>query len=98
MSEEYIKSRLEQGLHLIPSHMHDGITLYVLNGIPPGGGLRLLLENDFMGAAGRMDEENKQAFWNWAAFLYDYVPGSCKGSPEYVAKWLAHGGAGGMNQ
>ena len=98
MSTDYIDQQLERGFRLIPSHMHGGVKRYVLNGVPPGNFLRLLLENDFMAAAGHADEENQRALWNWAVFLYNHVPGICRGSPERVVEWMGHGGAEGLPQ
>lgn len=93
----YVEERIREGLHLIPPHMHDGILLYVLDGIPMGSFGNAVLANDFMDAAGRADEDNFRALGNWARFLYNYVPGNCKGSPERVRSWIGGGGLRGQN-
>lgn len=92
MSIGYATEQLSEGFHLIPEHMHGGVTRYVLNGIPMGDFGKMLLSNDFMGAAGRADKANLAALGNWARFLYNHVPSGCKGSPERVAAWVASGG------
>jgi hypothetical protein len=92
MSTEYVTDQLSEGFHLIPEHMHGGVSRYVMHGIPMGDFGRLILSNDFMGAVGRADQDNRDALANWAIFLYNYVPGGCKGSPERVADWIKSGG------
>lgn len=72
----------------IPGYMIGGLVRYVFGRIPPGGFLRAVLENDLMGAAGKADEFNRPRLHTYCMFLYNYVPASCKGSPERVAAWL----------
>lgn len=97
---QHASDELDRGFAagLIPFHMHDGVAHYVLKGIPPGDFMRLVLCNDFMGAAGRADEENQRALFEWCRFLYNYVPGRCRGSPEAYSAWIAQGGMEGMGQ
>lgn len=77
---------------VIPQHMRGGIERYVMNGVPMGGFLTAIFANDFQEAAGRADDENRQAFFGYAQFLYNSVPSNCKGSYETVGAWIAQGG------
>lgn len=89
---DYASDEIDAGAHLIPPYMIDGVKRYVLHGIPPGDFLRALLCNDFMEAAGRADDYNFAALGQWARFLYNHVPGECRGSPEHYTAWLGQGG------
>lgn len=95
---DYARAELERGFAqgLIPSHMHEGLSRYVLRGVPPGSFMQLILANDFMAAAGRADEDNQRALFGWCRFLYNFVPGGCKGSLDAVNSWIAAGGLEGM--
>lgn len=90
--EAYVTEMMEAGFHLIPPHMRDGIKLYILHGVPPGGFLSALLSNDFMGATGKADAENAASLIGWARFLYNHVPTGSYGSPDAFSRWLDHGG------
>lgn len=91
---EFNLARLEDGRHLIPDHMFEGIQRYVMRGIPGGSFLTAILCNDFMKAVGQADAENQRALVGWAHFLYNNVPSGCYGSAEKVATWIAEGGIG----
>lgn len=81
-------------IDMIPSHMRDAITLYIEQGVPAGGFLTAVLENDLRNAAGRGDDENQRALVRWVQYLYSYAPSGCWGSPEKVVAWIAKGGLG----
>ena len=89
---DLILAEVEDGLHLVPSHMHGGIKRYTLQGIPPGSFLEALLSNDLMGAFRRADDENQRAMFGWACFLYNHVPSECYGSPEKYRAWCRKAG------
>jgi hypothetical protein len=74
--------------HLIPEHMWDGIRRYVDLGIPPGGFLTALLENDFMEAIIHADDISIFLMKDWARFIYNYLPDECWGSKEKVKLWV----------
>ena len=61
---------------------------YVKEGIPPGGFVRAVLENDLMGSCSRADEENAAALHDICSCIYNKVPTACYGSPEKVREWL----------
>ena len=77
------------GLHLIPEHMHHGITLWIEHGYVNllGGFLRAVLSNDLVGAFSQADDKNAASMRGWVLFLYNYAPSLCYGSPERVAQW-----------
>ncbi len=76
----------------IPEHMHDGVRLYVENGVEPGGFLYAVLTNDFKEACGRADSTNRECLFEWAGFIYNELPSQCQGSPEKVQAWIECGG------
>ena len=85
-TEAYYTARLaESG---IPEHMHGGMLLYLLHGIPPGSFMTAVLMNDLREACSRADDTNKVALWNYVAFLYNYAPSSAWGSKERVIEWV----------
>lgn len=89
----YVEEQIDRGAHHIPEHMIGGVKRYVLRGIPPGSGMRYLLENDFMAAHGNLDDDNRAALSGWCLFLYNYVPSLCQGSPDKVQAWIDCGGS-----
>lgn len=73
----------------IPEYMIDGLIRYVFDRVPPGSFLMAVLENNLMRAMECADETNSRCLKAYAMFLYNYVPMSCKGSPEKVEAWLS---------
>lgn len=66
----------------------EGINAYVHQHCPPGGFLRVVLENDLQGAYTRADEENLAGLREIVQYLYWEVPHLCWGSPQKVEAWL----------
>jgi hypothetical protein len=83
---------IADGLRHLPTHMHGGIARYIVRGIPPGSFLTAVLSNDLMGAFGKADDENRDALFEWARFIYNFAPTGCHGSPEKVSAWISSGG------
>lgn len=75
----------------LPEHMRHGMQTYIEAHEEPGGFLMAVLENDFMEACGRADEENLMRLHDYAIFLYNKVPATCWGSKEKVKAWLERG-------
>jgi len=71
----------------IPVHMHEGIELWVREGIEPGGFLTAVLCNDLMGAAGQADIINRGKLFNYCEFLHNYAPSGCFGSKAKFVAW-----------
>ena len=66
----------------------DGLLRYAKEGIPTGGFLRAVLENDLMEAFARADRQNTDDMEEIVSFVYNDLPSACHGSPEIVKKWL----------
>ncbi len=73
---------------IIKPSILEGIASYVARGIPPGGFLRAVLENDLMEAAARADDENLAALGQIARYVYFNVPERMYGNREKVAAWI----------
>ena len=72
----------------IPPHTKDTIDNFVSKGWKPGGFVRSVLANDFLGAFGAADENNTLHMRAIAAYVYNEVPMDCRGSYEAVEAWL----------
>ena len=90
---KYIKEYSFNGLS-IPEHMAEGLAMYLLNGVPAGGFLTAVLENDLIGAVVRADYENIKRLDVYAAFLYSEASINSYGSPKIVEVWIAKNRAG----
>ena len=71
----------------------DSLKRYVEMGIPTGGFLQAVLENDLMEAFGHADLYNRANLFDICAYVYNEIPLACHGSVEKVKTWLAQGGA-----
>lgn len=73
----------------VPPHLVDGLLDYIVDGVPTGGFLAAVLENNFMEAFGRADFKSSFGMKNLAAFIYNHAPSDCHGNPARVAAWIA---------
>lgn len=64
------------------------IMRYVNDGVPTGGFLNAMLENNLVETFGRADTESTLAIPRLINLLYNDVPSTCWGSPKKVAKWF----------
>ena len=80
---------------LLPSHMREGMRLWMERGICTGGFLSAVLRNDLMGAMEQADIENLHALPQYGRFLYNYAPHGSFGSRENFAAWRKRGGLSG---
>lgn len=85
-------AELDEGLRLVPPHLHRGIRGYVLHGQPVGDFLTACFANDFREAVGRADDEALAAILEIARLLYGYVPAESWGSRDHVRAWQERGG------
>jgi len=99
LEEKYYREKLEtfqMTVYMkpfrIPEHMHDGIVLYLVHKIPPGGFLTAVLENDLFGACSKADHINIGLLYVYCTFFYTVCPPGCYGSPEKVKAWLEERG------
>ena len=72
----------------LPDYMVGPMQRYLEHGIPPGGFLTAVLENDLFAAVSRADQQNLASLKDWVVFIYNEVPNSAHGSPEKVDKWV----------
>ena len=77
---------------LIPVHCIESLVGYILRGQPTGHFLTALLCNDLRETFARADDANAAAIKNYMVFLYNDVPGLCRGSYEIMKAWRATGG------
>lgn len=73
--------------YYIPVRMMPGLERYRDHGVLPGQFLTAILENDFMEAAGRADDENLSNLPAYAGYLYNKMPRGSWGNKEIVAAW-----------
>jgi hypothetical protein len=74
--------------NLIPEHIRDGMKRYIEEGIPPGGFLMAVLENNLTEAYKRADHINKERIPDIVDFVYNELPLQCWGSPNKVSEWI----------
>jgi hypothetical protein len=86
VNEERIRKSLVE--FLIPHHMHDGIVLYLLHGIEPGGFMTAVICNDLKNAFGRADHINREAMFDYVNWFYNAAPSECWGSVENMNDWI----------
>ena len=93
-----METQLQRDLekHNIPEHMRPGVMRYIMKGIPPGGFLTAVLENDLFEAMSRADSDNIEALRNWVLFIYNCVPSTCWGSQSTITEWMTRGGWEGL--
>lgn len=77
---------------LIEPRFKKAIDRYVENGIPTGGFLKAVLENDLSGAITRADPKGLENLPHIVCYVYNEIPGSTWGTPNRVSIWLAHDG------
>lgn len=61
---------------------------YAREGIPTGGFLRSVLENDLMEAFGQADSENTRDMEEIVTYVYNEMPQACHGSKVKVLAWI----------
>lgn len=64
---------------------------YIHMGVPLGGFLRLVIENDLMGAMGQADETSRMNLFEICQVVYKECPGAACKSPEAYQSWVAAG-------
>jgi hypothetical protein len=73
---------------LIPTHMQEAITRYVVDRVAPGHFLQAVLKNDLRGAIDYADEANALLIKTYVKLFYNRAPSRCSGSPENYRNWL----------
>jgi len=77
---------------LVPAHMHQGIALYMIMGIEPGGFMQCVISNDLMGALHHADHINIDLLPKYGEFLHNYAPANSYGSHDALRVWIKMGG------
>lgn len=86
LDAETLTERLHQSR--VPEHMHDGLILWLTEGIPPGSFMTAILTNDLREACNRADDTNRYRLYDFVFFLYNYAPVGSWGSWENVQDWI----------
>jgi len=63
---------------------------YADHGVPTGGFLQAVLENDLFGAMCRADESSRANLQEICRYVYNDMPGGCWGSKLHIERWIAH--------
>jgi len=71
----------------VPASTLDTLDNWAKFGLPPGGFISAVLENDLADAVGRADSRNSAALVGIIDYLINELPRSCWGSYENVAAW-----------
>lgn len=72
----------------IPHRFEEAIGDYIDKGVPVGGFLTAVLENNLKEAFGRADENSVLELPGIVSWLYNHAPAACWGSPERVDAWM----------
>jgi len=72
----------------IPESTKGTIDNYVKHGLEPGSFVKAVLSNDLNSAFGCADGINTICMRAIVAYVYNYIPNTCHGSPEIVRGWL----------
>lgn len=75
--------------------MREGTRAYIEEGIPPGGFLWAVMQNDLVEAFATADGVNQEMMFYWAEFLYNEAPRAAWGSRKAVLAWIERGGLNG---
>ena len=66
----------------------DSIDRYVQFGLPPGGFVTAVLENDLFGAMNRADLDNRENLFWVCEYVYNKIPMQAWGTPKKVGAWM----------
>ncbi|CAB4131477.1 hypothetical protein UFOVP276_218 [uncultured Caudovirales phage] len=73
----------------IPEQYCGMLERYIDHHILPGSFLEAVLSNDLKEACSRADSTNIRLLPVYVAYLWNYAPARCWGSPEKVEEWLS---------
>lgn len=80
---------MEEAFSFVPEHTRSTLINYIENGWSTGGFVNAVLSNDLKGAFGKVDHINSQHVGSIVAWLWNYAPSTCWGSPEKVTAWYS---------
>lgn len=77
----------------LPENLRASLDRYARYGVPTGGFLRAVLENDLQTAIARADQFSLVALPAIAAYIYNCLPSDCWGGPStveaHIERWFA---------
>lgn len=74
----------------VPQDTLESLNLYIEHGLPTGGFLEAVINNDLCQAIGRADEKNMLALPAIVSYLYNEAPMGSWGMPNSFEKWIEH--------
>lgn len=74
---------------LIPAHMHQGMTNYIVHHVLPGSFLVAALSGNLELARRKADGVNLQALDNYMEFFRDYLDDEMHGTTDKIIAWIA---------
>ena len=72
----------------LPHHLQGGVKRYIEQGVPPGGFLTAVIENNLRLAVGHADNISLAALPQIVWFFHNESPGDCWGTPEKMKLWM----------
>ena len=72
----------------VPTHLREGLALYLVERLQPGHFLTEVLRNNLVGAVSRGHDESLAGLPHLVRFLYNQAPAEAWGSSECVVEWL----------
>ena len=76
----------------IADDIEEKMRTYINHGVPLGGFLRAVFENNLVEASSRADDKNQANLPAFAAYIYNHAPFECWGSKEKVDAWIERRG------
>jgi hypothetical protein len=73
---------------VVPVDVIVSINRYVERGIPTGGFLQAVIDNDLAKACGKADQNNMQILPAIVAYLYNECPSGCWGRSGAFMDWI----------
>jgi len=83
--------------NLIPEHMRYGVKEYIEDGVPQGGFLAAMIQNNLKETFIRADDINRMSIGGFVEFFYRFAPISCWGSQANYDTWIERSGLNGKS-
>ena len=77
---------------LLPVKYVEALTLWIKDGIEPGGFVKACLKNDLFDAIARADQTSLMIFDSLCGWLSKHAPAPCFGSKKNYDAWEKRGG------
>lgn len=81
-----------------PQEIIESLQRYALQGIPVGGFLQAVLENNLKEAVMRAHPLNGHAIPAIVSYIYNEMPRDSQGSPAAYESWVSQGGIEGLKK